>query len=310
MPEVKPFNEELRAGLEAYRAKRVNRPLTMAELGRELGLSSTRVNKYLTGKPEGDVDEVERRVADLLKSAARRRATDVAPFDTNVTAGIRATLELIRKTNDVGVISGPAGIGKGVSIAMYCEEYPTTVSAEIPRWQRNEGGLVGLLWAAIETSSWDKQTPRAEYLAAHLQDSNRLLILDNAQRLTQGGREWLFDFHDRTHCPIALVGNPEVLTAIRRNDQHFSRIGINRELKLDSRRCRDYARKLVEAKVEKPVDGLVELAAQVAEQRGHLRALRKQLDLMLDLASTETFGGDQLRAFHAAHKQLVRDYEL
>jgi DNA transposition AAA+ family ATPase len=268
------------------------------------------VNKYLTGKPEGDVEDLETRIADMLKAASRRTATDVPPFETNVTALMRATLELIRKTNDVGLISGPAGIGKGVAVSLYCRENATAVAVEVPRWQRNESGLVGLLFDAVENSTWNGQTPRSLFLVERLRHSNRPIILDNAQRITRGGLEWLFDFYDRTGCPLALVGNPEVLQTIRKNDQHFSRIGINKEIRLDSKRCRDYARKMVEAKVENPVDGLVDLAAQVVEQRGHLRALRKQLDLMLDLAATDKLSGDQIRAFHAAHQQLVRDYEL
>ena len=310
MPETKAFNEELRAALEHYRTDGRAKPQTMTELGRELGVSSTRVNKYLLGKPEGDAQELETRVADLLKAASRRQATDVVPFETNVTAIVRGTLELIRKTNDVGLISGPAGIGKGVSVALYCSENPTTIAVEVPRWQRTETGLVGLMFDSCETSSWNGRTPRAVFLAERLKFSNRLLIFDNAQRLTAGSREWLFDFHDRTRCPVALVGNPEVLQAIRGNDQHFSRVGINKEIKLDPKRIRDYARKMVEAKVEKPADGLLDLASAVCEQRGHLRALRKQLDLMLDLCGTSHYAGDQVKAFHAAHAQLVRDYDL
>jgi hypothetical protein len=134
--------------------------------------------------------------------------------------------------------------------------------------------------------------------------------VDNAHRLTGGSREWLFDFHDRTRCPIALVGNPEILQSIRRNDQQFSRIGVNKEITLNRKQVREYARKMLEAKVEKPQDGLLDLAAAVVEQRGHLRALRKQLDLMLDLAASKAFAGDQVKAFQEAHKQLVRDYDL
>ena len=128
--------------------------------------------------------------------------------------------------------------------------------------------------------------------------------------MTESARQWIFDLHDETGCPIALVGNPEVLVEIRRNDQQFSRIGIHQKVDLDQKHMRDYAREMVSALVSQPQDELFALASQVAEQRGHLRALRKQLMLMLDLVNSHTYAGDQARAFSGAHARLVRDYAL
>jgi DNA transposition AAA+ family ATPase len=309
------YSEELRAKLEAYRIQGRERPLTMSALGRELGVSATRVNKYLNlrpdGKaPEGDIETLEARIPDLLESAARRTVTDVAPFQTNVTRLLIGVFELIRKTNDVGLIAGPAGVGKTVAIRIYTADHPTALAVSVPRWQRTDAGIVALLFGAMETGTWDGHSPRANYMAKRLKGSNRPLIVDNAQRLTCGAREWLFDFHDETGCPVALIGNPEVLQAIRGNDQHFSRVGIYQEVRLDQRHCRDYARNLIDALVPSPDPGLYDLGLAVAEERGHLRALKKQLLLMLDLVNTSAFGGDQLKAFHAAHTKLVRDYQL
>jgi len=309
MPEKKDYNEALRVRLEEYRA-RGEQTMTMSALARELGVSSTRVNKYLGGKPEGNVAELEARIEDMLKAAARRKLSDVPPFQTNVTRTLESVFELARKTSDVALISGPAGIGKTVSWRLYAAGNPTAIPVSIPRWQRSDSGLVALLFAECETSTWDGQTARAQFLAERLHNSNRLIILDNAQRMTPGAREWLFDFHDATGCPVALLGNPEILQAIRKNDQQFSRIGIHAEVKLDTRQIREFARAMVSALVPDPQDGLLDLAVEVAEQRGHLRALKKQLLLMLDLAAHPSIAGDQVKAFHNAHTKLVRDYAL
>lgn len=310
MPEVKEFNEGLRARLQQYREDGRERPLTMAEIAQEMGVSSTVVNKYLAGKPEGDVGRLERLIEDVLKAAGKRQNSDVPFFRTNVTDRISATFELIRKTNDVGLISGPAGVGKSMTIAEYTRTNPTTLAISVPRWQRNDLGVCGLIFDECDTTSWDRRSPRSHYLVERLERSNRLLIIDNAQRMTTAAREWIFDFHDKAGCPIAMVGNPEVLVAIRRNDQHFSRIGIRQEITIAQKHVKDYARHVVDALVAEPQAGLYDLAAAVAEQRGHLRALRKQLLLMLDLASTQTYAGDQVRAFSDAHTKLVRDYAL
>ena len=310
MPESKEFDEGLRARLQEYREANRERPLTMSEIGQELGVSSTTVNKYMAGKPEGDVLKLERLVADMLKAASKRQRSDVPFFPTNVSAKMSATFELIRKTNDVGLISGPAGVGKSKTIEEYLRKNATTLAISVPRWQRSDAGVCGLLFDECDTTSWDQRTPRSQYLVERLQRSNRLLVIDNAQRMTLSAREWVFDFHDKTGCPIALVGNPEVLVAIRKNDQHFSRIGIRQEIAVDQKHVADYARQMVDALVTDAQAGLYDLATAVAEQRGHLRALRKQLLLMIDLAATQTYAGDQVKAFGDAHTKLVRDYSL
>lgn len=310
MPEVKGFDEALRNGLEQYRTAGRAKPLTMTAMATELGVSSTRVCKYLAGKPEGDVTDMEARVADLLKAAKRRSVIDVTPFETNVTQIIHATLELVRKTNDVGLIAGPAGIGKSIAARSYHETKPTSIWVTMPRWQRSDAGLVGLLFDACETRSWSHNTPRANWLCDHLSGSNRLIIIDNAQRMTAGAREWIFDLHDATACPVALVANPELLAAIRGNDQQFSRVGIYQQVALAPKQIRDYAKRLVDALVPNADGGLHDFAAAVAEERGHLRALKKQLLLMLDLVQAKHYGGDQVKAFQDAHTKLVRDYQL
>lgn len=310
MPEKKEFNQVLRDRLHAYRTDGRTRPLTMGELAQELGVSATRVNKYLAGGPEGDVADLETRIEDILKAASTRRGSDQVFFQTNVSSIITATIELIRKTNDVGLISGPAGIGKSATLDAYRVKNPTCLAISVPRWKRDDRGVAALLFDKCETQSWDGCTARATFICERLRGSNRAVLVDNAHRMTEAARQWLFDLHDETGCPIAMIGNPEVLVAIRRNDQQFSRIGIHQEVKLDDRRASDYARAMVDSLVTHPQPGLYDLATEVVEQRGHLRALRKQLLLMLDLAATQTYAGDQIRAFNGAHARLVRDYTL
>ena len=309
------WNEQLRVALAEYRTKGRSKPLTMEALGRKLGMESgTAVNKYLCltpgRKPEGDIDGLERKIADLLKAESRRSVIDIAPFETNVTKLTHAAFDLCSKTSDVALVSGPAGIGKTVAISLFCMSHPLALSICVTKWRNDDIGVCALMFEQIESSTWDQHSPRATFMADHLRGSDRLIIVDNAHRLTSTARAWLFDFHDLTGCPIALVGNPEVLTAIRLNDQHFSRIGIHQKVDLDARHTADYARKICDAIVPGSQNGVYDLATAVASEKGHLRALKKQLMLMKDMASSSVYAGDQIKAFRAAHSKLVRDYEL
>jgi hypothetical protein len=55
---------------------------------------------------------------------------------------------------------------------------------------------------------------------------------------------------------------------------------------------------------------LLKQATKVVAERGHLRALRKQLGLTRDLMEAPQFAGQAVKAFAAAHTQLIRDYKL
>ncbi|MBC8009946.1 MAG: AAA family ATPase [Burkholderiales bacterium] len=302
-PTIKPFTEAIRAALDTYRTEH---GLSLTQLGRELGINSSHVSKYLAGKPEGDVPRLESTIEDVLKNAATRRREKKALFETPASRSIHSACELIRKTNDVGLVHGPAGLGKTSGVALYAGENPSAIVLTLSKWSGQADGIQAAVFAALESRGKTPGMRRAEWLVERLRGSNRLLVIDNAHRLTHGALQWLFDFQDATECPIALVGNPEVLAKIRENDQQFSRIGLLRAIKptevatlakqMLQRLCPDHA----------PV--LQDLATKVAGERGHLRALKKHLLLMPEFFTAAQ--SDPRKAFLMAHTQVVSDYQL
>lgn len=283
------------------------KPFSQADFGREIGYSAGQISRYLNGKFIGNLSKLESVIEDVLKSAATRQAEALAIFETNVTLMVNATLERIRRTNDVGLIFGPAGVGKTCGIVLYLKVNLSAILLTATRWNRDAGGIQNLLFSAVETRGYDNRTPRMDFVTRKLKDSNRLLIVDNAQRLTTGALEVLFDLHDATGIGIAFVGNPEVLDSIRKSDQQFSRIGIKKEVQID--KPAKVAEKMVELSgANGHADALTDLAEQVVSQKGHLRALKKQLRLGKEIAAETALGA--VDSFRAAHGQLVRDYQL
>lgn len=302
-PRCKPFREPLRAALSEYKNKHT---LSNAQLARELGIDPTGVSKYLNKKPEGDIDQLEARVQDVLKAAPKRREVTAELFQTSVTRSVAARLEIIRKTNDFGLLTGHAGIGKSCAVDLYAAANAASILVRLSRWSAHSGGLEAALFSQLETKAKERFIRRAEWMVDRLKGSNRLVIIDNAQRLTSGALDWLFDFHDATGCPIALVGNPDILTKIARVDQRFSRIGYAREVTL--MKPEPAAMQLLEQLCPGDAEELKDLAVAVASQRGYLRALRKHVALMPELL--QAAGGDASQAFRMAHTQLVNDYTL
>jgi DNA transposition AAA+ family ATPase len=121
MADGKQFNEALRIRLEEHK-EAAN--LKLSGLAAGIGKSVTAISRYMSGKPEGDVAELEARIEDYLRGEAKRRAIDIPAFDTPATGMFAALAEQIRKTGDVGLITGPAGIGKTKAIELYMGDKP------------------------------------------------------------------------------------------------------------------------------------------------------------------------------------------
>ncbi len=280
--------------------------LSNAKLSQQLGISAATLSQYLSGQYPGDNPRIEKRITDWLRTRDRLRRGGIRLIETSATKTITAALEMIRRTNDVGLIHGDAGVGKTSAITLYAVDNPTAILITLERWARSDKGIESLIWGEIEHRTWDGRTSRGDFIAKRLRGSSRLLIVDNAHKATSGGIEYLFDMHDETRIPIALVGNPEVLRHIENNDQRFSRIGLKQPVTLLN--PKPLIRHVI-TEIDPHFNGKVDdMAEQVVDGRGKVRALVKNTQLASVVRETGPMEAGP--AFRAAHKRLVREYEL
>jgi DNA transposition AAA+ family ATPase len=311
-PETKRQMQEFREAGDG------TRPYTLEELARLLGSNTAQLSKYLSTKegvaPVGDVGRLESVARDVMRAAARRAArVSQEVFDTPVVSQVHAVLETIRKTGDVGLIHGPAGIGKTLALARYQEENPSTIAIVCYRWAAGPSDLTYRVFDSMDTRKYPGNVRRIDWVLERLRRSERLLVVDNAHRLSVNGLAWLFDFHDETGCPLALVGNPEVLEAIRKNDQQFSRVGLMREVSLGKKdklqgNLAGIAERMCRRHLNDDGEEIRDLCVRVLSERGYLRALDKHLRLVVEMLPN--FKGEMRDAFLAAHTQVVSDYRL
>lgn len=280
--------------------------LTLHKVGLALGYSPSVVSQYLKdGRYPGDLKKLRRRVAEWLQKRESRRLVGVKLVHTDVSQAIATALEVIRQTNDVGVIYGDAGIGKTSGILLYLDDNPLSVVVTLNRWTRTADAIEAAVLQRIEHGAWKRGMARGNFIVERLRDSNRLLIVDNAHKATRSGLEWLFDLHDETRIPIALVGNEEVLREIEANDQRFSRVGLKQPI--TSGRGKALLRHLTQQIAPAFVGKVEDLLEQVSDQHGRFRAVAKQLSLAGKLADA---GMEPVAAVRSAHTRLVRHYQL
>ena len=309
-----PFDPVL---CDALRKHLIDTGTGQRDAATDIGVSVSAINKYINKKPEGDVAALESLVADYLKSSAERIRIKIELFQTKISEKMAAIFENVRKTGgtpgqtSVGIVTGPAGLGKTCGNKLYAANHPTSVLITALKFRGNVRAQVWLLWDQVDTRKWKKAgLTRSDYLARKFKGSGRLIIIDNCHRLTVGAIEWWFDFADETGCPLVFTGNPMFLDTLERvkdNDQQLSRTGIFHDLKMaDAPKIAD---KMLDAFAPMHKEKLRGMAANVVAHRGHARALRMQLSLTRELMA----GGieDAGTAFRAAHTQLLnRNYPL
>jgi len=305
------FDEILRVRLAAHR---VDNKMTVADLAHKLRVDVTRMSKYLHGKPDVDPRGIEARARDLLRAAARRKVEHGGVFGTNVLMEFADAVEQIRITNDLGVATGPAGIGKTEAAKLYVQQNASSIMITATELTGTASGVCGLLFRAIDDGAYNYKMSRADYIIERLTGMDWPIIVDQAQLLKASGREFLVNLWDATRCPMCLVGNPEILVAFKKNDQHFSRIGMWAKIALEEKE--QAARMLVDSVLGAgQPEELYDMATAVAshEGGGYLRALSKQLLLARDMAAKDKFiaaGGNIVSAFLCAHSKMVRTYKI
>lgn len=308
VPEAAPAEPTLRGRLADTMEKL---GLTQAKAAGKLGISSAQLNQYLLGKYLGDVPRLERKVAEFLGNEERRRQAGVETIACEQTLAIKAALELIRKTNDVGVVLAESGEGKTRAIEHYRIENPLCVLFHVRSWCNDKHGVEGALFTAVGKDGYDNRTSRSLWMIKKMKGSDRLLIVDDAHKLTRPALQWVFDFHDETGIPVALIGTFALEDKLADDAQRFRRVGYRHELRPEqpAELIAHLVRTLAPGAVNGEAAKLEELCGQLVGQRGHFGDCHKQLKLAAEIKSGHAALSWE-KAFRAAHTKMFRDRPL
>lgn len=211
--------------------------VTQVEMARRLGYSGATVSQYLGRIYSGNVAEVDARVEDLLKREEERSAsstpTPMLPQCWLETSAARRIMTLVRRTHlkrQLGLVTGDAGVGKTATLEHYARQHRSAIyvragmTADRPAYfLRAVGDSLGMKLP----SDIYESTRR---VVDTLRDSDRLLIVDEAQRLSARSLETVRDIWDQCQIGVVLSGNHAVQAQVYGQGnaafaQHFSRLG-------------------------------------------------------------------------------------
>lgn len=287
--------------------------LTLRQIGQRLGKNEGFVSKYLNGVGEGDIAAFESRVMDMLARESRKRTWAAVYFPTDAVEACCTAFDLVREASDIGLLTGPAGIGKSVAVQQYLSEHRTVIGFTATEGNGTQYDVQRGIASCLDMRKFNSRQARiGDYLRDKLSGSERLVIIDNAQRIFLSGLRWIMDFHDATGVSFCLVGNPEVMDRLAGRDQLVSRIGIKQDISdaLGKRDWTDHAADaMVSAMWPKAASDISILARESARKPGHLRTLNKQLKIAIRLCETPAYKNKFARAFVTSRHLIGADTE-
>lgn len=199
---------------------------SLTKIAKELGFSQGTMSQWLSGTYPGNNERVEKAVdAFLVRQQEKKKLSkfDVRFVDTENAVKVHSLCRIAHLDHKLCVLSADSGLGKTIALQRYAEENEGTIYVEIDHsfnrqylfqhlrgiLGRPTGGLLEHIFADI---------------VATLKDSERLLIIDQAEILKPTAIDMLRCLHDKTGIGIVIAGMPKLIENIRGKRSEYAQI--------------------------------------------------------------------------------------
>ncbi len=248
-------NEPINAARKVHIRDRANEYLSkhgisQTDLARQINASKGTVSEVLRGtygqkKRRGGCDDTTylRRINNWMELDARRQnlIQNREYVEHSVAREIVAVAEIVAETCKMGIVFGPAQIGKSFTLANLddADRLGNPVLFRVGEAHVRPLPLCRMMCERLKlpaSYTFDKLFRR---LVGHLKDTKRMLMIDEADRCSYRALEFIRDLHDETGCPVLLAGKPAIYEkfGFRQTggyreivDQLSSRVVIRRDL--------------------------------------------------------------------------------
>jgi DNA transposition AAA+ family ATPase len=268
--------------------------LKQSEFARKIGTNAAYLSDYLKRPDFRYWKEVQTRARQWFAKQAIETEHRVVVSDTYLPTAPSVTtkkaLERMSATSEIGIIYGPGGVGKTEGKRAFLSENFAALAWDCKPWTgyREPWALERHLVRCLNLRQVAESSRKRSIsdVVEILENTNRPLVIDDAQFLNVTTIDQLAFLNDGTGIPIILIANPSLLPRIdARPDQVWRRFGLRIEIAAEYRADDmiepgyplDQIKSFCAQYIDRPSAKLVKLAAQVAAGRGHLGRLDKAM---------------------------------
>ncbi len=214
--------------------------ISQSAASKEIGISPAALTQVLNGTyaadPTSQYEKLERWLEQKAQAAVLRNTLPLAPdfIPTPTATRIISALSYAQLAGDMAMIYGGAGLGKTLALKHFQSEINNVFVATMSPATVRVAAALEAICIALGTKSPPYGALRMHREACRrLNGSGGLLIIDEAQHLSESALDAIRAIHDETGIGIALVGNESLYSrmvgsshAAHRNlDRLHSRIG-------------------------------------------------------------------------------------
>lgn len=210
---------------------------SQAKLCRAVGLAQGTGSQLLAGKyPSPPRKHVARMLDHVERETARLGGVEVPIVRTSVTDLVEFVCKRAHQYRDVGIVSGEVGVGKTQALRRHAEHHPGVLLVEgFPEMNALVflRQLVEMTSATVEKAKRDSRGTKADMLAGvirALKGTDRLLVIDEADKITDQTLEYARRISDIAEIGLVLVGTerlrPMVESPLGKHGQISSRVGF------------------------------------------------------------------------------------
>lgn len=232
-----PFNDDLKT-VEMLKAHIAETGITQKQLARKLDVSDTVLSLFLADSYTGDNKKIVEKAKQYLHIGAVRKALTPNPDYCESllnTQRITECLQMAHASNEILLLYGPAGCGKTTALKHYAEKNNGVTYIEADATTGTPRAILLTLLESIGGQPIGSTTQVMKSILNTLRGTNRLIIIDEAQHLTERSFDTIRAINDKIGIGLVYSGNPSILKQMygrkeQEFDQLYSRIGLHCEL--------------------------------------------------------------------------------
>ncbi len=211
-----------------------NKGFTVLFVATAIGIAKSTVSMWLNGTYKGDNDKITDKVNNFIQRERERSNDEELPIvDISIMKFINEIGRTCHTKGKIGVCAGRAGLGKTVAVKEYTKNFLDAILIESDSGYTAKSLLLEIhkrLGLSGKGCAYDLMNE----VVNKLNNSGRLLIIDEAENLPYRALEITRRIHDKTGIGVLLVGRNVLFENLRgynnQYDQLYSRVKYHKLL--------------------------------------------------------------------------------
>ena len=192
------------------------------------GLAKSTISMWLNGTSNGKNDKVTDAINNFIQRERERAVENDLPFvNISIVKYISEIARLCHTQGKIGVCVGRAGLGKTVAVKKYTQEFLDSILIESDSGYTAKS-LLKEIHRRLGLSGKGSVYDLMGEVVRKLNQSGRLLIIDEAENLPYRALEITRRIHDKTGVGVLLIGRGILLENLKgynnQYDQLYSRV--------------------------------------------------------------------------------------